>query len=92
MNTGINGYRQMQAFGADMLRAQQAPVNNINSGLEADKKALEVANVPGGTKRMAIYLLETKQAKDVDDALDKASNPGFKAKSFGDMLSEKMNN
>ncbi|MCL2183344.1 MAG: hypothetical protein FWB85_07740 [Chitinispirillia bacterium] len=90
MNIGINGYRQMQALGAEALRAQQAPVN-INSGLDADKKAIDVANVPGGTKRMAIYLLETKQAKDVDDALDKASNPGFKAKSFGDMLGEKMN-
>jgi len=74
------------ALGAEM---KSAPVST-NKELDADKKAIEVANVPGGTKRMAIYLLETKQAKDVDDALDKASNPNFKPKSFGDMLGDKI--
>jgi hypothetical protein len=86
MNIGINGYRQQIALG-EMRPA--APVG-ANKELDADKKAIEVANVPGGTKRMAIYLLETKQAKDVDDALDKAANPNFKPKSFGDMLSDKI--
>ncbi|MCL2220301.1 MAG: hypothetical protein FWC23_09235 [Chitinispirillia bacterium] len=86
MNIGINGYRQQSAFGADFKTSNAG----LNKEQDADRKALDVANVPPGTKRMAVYLLETKQAKDIDDALDKASNPNFKAKSFGDLLGAKM--
>ena len=86
MNIGINGYRQQMALGGE-LRVSAGD----NKALSAqDKMLLDAANVPGDTKRMMAYLLQTEQAKDVEDAIDKATDPNFKPKSFADILNGKI--
>jgi hypothetical protein len=92
MNANVNGlggyerYRQMAAFNGGM-RASAGTVGG-NSALESELKALEVANLPRETKLKIRAYLSNGDAKDLEDGVNKAADPNFKPKSFGDLLSE----